>query len=224
MDFGHSNLDPRLANLLQKSERLDWLSVKDLRPSDVLIVKTRNSVYTMKVEDPETGFVRLSSNGSTHLRDSPAAVWGTTLSGRGTMIKVLGITVGFRLMLQVEGVGVLTLSPTQEVLVNGKRALPVLRAGVNPSVQDVPDSTTEKKDAVNLAGPLVVRTRNSTYRLDAEDQSGVRMISRDDWPLDFNRCKVVFLELEASMLLDCPDRPHGGWQTTAVVSIEQGRY
>lgn len=57
------------------------------------------------------------------------------------------------------------------------------------------------------SGPLVVRTRNSTYRLGPENDSGERTISRDNTQLSFTRCKIISLKAGLSMILTILDGP-----------------
>lgn len=121
------SFDPRLQDLIHKSKGMDWVFVNKFKEGDVLEVRTRNTLYTMKVISPEEGSVLVSAKGGTFLQEKLAYVRGTTLTGRGTMVKLYGITVGFRLVLSVEGIGELVLSSTQEVKVNNQRILPVLR-------------------------------------------------------------------------------------------------
>jgi len=74
-----------------------------------------------------------------------------------------------------------------------------------------------KKVLVNV---MIVKTRNSTYRIWGTNKNGERSISRDEKPLDFNRCKIRFLEIGKDMELDCIGASHPHWYTSEVVSIE----
>lgn len=121
---GRAHLDPRLLSLIDETDGLSWLFVDKLQKGDVLEVQTLNTLYTMKVIDPETGKVLVNSNGKRITQETPANVWGTTLTGTGTMVKMKGIAVGLRLVIFVEGIGELILSATQEARVNGEKVLP----------------------------------------------------------------------------------------------------
>ena len=66
MDKSHSgrqHIDPRLLALIDKAEGEESLDLKSLRKGDVVSVQTRNTVYTMKVLDPENGKVLVNSDG-----------------------------------------------------------------------------------------------------------------------------------------------------------------
>ncbi|OGY63642.1 MAG: hypothetical protein A3I89_00135 [Candidatus Harrisonbacteria bacterium RIFCSPLOWO2_02_FULL_41_11] len=217
MDDG---LHPQVRDLLDKSDGLDWLFMNKLKAGDVLAVRTCNTLYTMEVINSEKGEVRLGSEGRSCIpKDTPASVLGTTLTGRGTMVKIRGIAVGFRLMLSVRGTidAQLILPLTQEVKVNGKRVLPLLQDKNALETQSQIDLDSELKTSKS---PLVVKTRNSTYRFGAEDNKGKRTVIRDEQPLDFNRCKIVFLELQADMILKYSNKDYS-WYTTEVYSIEK---
>lgn len=124
MSNGREHIDPRLLNLIEWANEQPWLFVKNLRQGDILEIQTQNTLYTMKIINPENGDVLVTSDGKHITKETPAYIWGTTLTGTGTMIKMGSITVGFRLILSVEGLGVLRLSPTKEVRVNGVKVLP----------------------------------------------------------------------------------------------------
>lgn len=68
---------------------------------------------------------------------------------------------------------------------------------------------------------FVVRTRNSIYRFGPAEKDGVRTVSRDENPLNFDRCKIWKLEKGGGMTLDCVGGPYPHWYTSTVVSIEQ---
>lgn len=122
---GRQHIDSCLLSLIDASEEMPWLFMKDLKKGDVLEIQTRNTLYTMKVTDPENGRVVVNSNGRHITQETEATVGGSTLTGTGTMMKVGGITVGLRLCLFTKGTGELILSSTQEVRVNGFKMLPV---------------------------------------------------------------------------------------------------
>ena len=122
---GREHIHPSLLSLIDMSDEVPWLFVRDLKNGDVLEIQTRNTLYTMKVTDPENGKVMVNSNGQRITQEAEASVLGTTITGTGTMVKYRGITVGLSLVVFVKGVGELILSPTQEVRVNGFKALPL---------------------------------------------------------------------------------------------------
>jgi hypothetical protein len=67
---------------------------------------------------------------------------------------------------------------------------------------------------------LVVVTENSTYRFGKAGGKGERTVSRDDRPLDFKRCVIVYLANEKGIQL----KPLGGsrevWFTSIVREIQ----
>ncbi len=66
---------------------------------------------------------------------------------------------------------------------------------------------------------ITVTTKNSTYRLSEADEKGERTISRDEKPLNFTRCRIIFLALGKDMEFDCLDGLPPKWYTTSVRSI-----
>ena len=70
-------------------------------------------------------------------------------------------------------------------------------------------------------GAIIVKTKNSTYRLGASDEEMARTISRDEKPLYFTKCEILSLKVGSSMVLTAyTDGKHGNWYTTKVLSIE----
>lgn len=67
---------------------------------------------------------------------------------------------------------------------------------------------------------IVVKTKNSTYRLGSPDERKVRTVSRDEQPLDFTQCQISWLKVGDTMLLKCFDGSHFSWDTTEVISVE----
>lgn len=121
---GRDHIDPELLSMIDESDKSDWIFVKNLKKDDLLEIQTMNTLYTMKVTDPEKRRVLVHSTGRHITEEVNGTVVGTTLTGTGTMVKMGGITPFLELVLWVEGKGELILSPTQEVRVNGKRVLP----------------------------------------------------------------------------------------------------
>jgi len=66
---------------------------------------------------------------------------------------------------------------------------------------------------------LVVVTENSVYRFGKADKKGERTISRDDRPLGFERCIILYLALNKGMQLRPLDFSRETWFTTAVHEI-----
>lgn len=125
---GREYIDPRLLALIDKSKEQESLNLSDLQKGDVVSVQTLNTVYTMKLTNPKEGRVLVNSNGRHVTQETEGNVWGTTLTGTGTMIKLKTIILGLRFVIWVKGIGELVLSPTQEVRVNGSKVLPLDRS------------------------------------------------------------------------------------------------
>lgn len=121
---GRKHIDPRLLSLIDASEEISWLFIKNLKRDDVVEVQTIHTLYTMKVVDPEKGQVLVTSNGKKITKEVNGTVCGSSLTGTGTMMKMGGIAVGLRLVLFAQGMGELLLSFTQKVSVNGFEVLP----------------------------------------------------------------------------------------------------
>ena len=56
-------------------------------------------------------------------------------------------------------------------------------------------------------GSLAVVTEHSTYRFSGRNYQFMRMVMRDERPLDFSLCQIVWLETGMDMLLRCFDVP-----------------
>ncbi len=121
---GRKHIDARLLALIDRSESDPALFIKDLQVGDILGVQTHNTLYTMKVLDPANGRVSVTSNGKHITKETQGTVFGTTLTGTGTMVKMGWMAVGYRLILLVEGTGELMLSETKELQINGFTLLP----------------------------------------------------------------------------------------------------
>ena len=128
MDKSHSgreHIDPRLLALIDRLEERESLDISGLQKDDVVSVQTRNTVYTMRVVNPQEGRVLVNSNGRHITQETEGAIVGTTLTGTGTMVKLRTIILGMRLCIWAYGIGELILSATQEVRVNGSKVLPL---------------------------------------------------------------------------------------------------
>jgi len=118
------HMGPYLLSLTEQSEGMTWIFMKNLRVGDVLEVQTPDTIYDMKVIDPEKGKVLVKSSGRHNREETEAVVIGSSLTGTGTLVKLRGIAFGLRLCLYVKSVDELLLSATQEVRVNGTKVLP----------------------------------------------------------------------------------------------------
>lgn len=112
---GRKHIDPRLLALMDAAEKEKGIFIQNLQSGDHVEVITRNTVYNLKVIDPKKHEVEVTSNGKFMPGPTITYVEGSSLTGRGTMIKIGWIAPGYRLLL---GGGL--LSTTQKVSVNGQ--------------------------------------------------------------------------------------------------------
>lgn len=125
-ESGQQNLVPTLDQAIEDSKDKTWLMMDSLKAGDRLDIFTWDHIYYMQIVDPKSKQVILKSNSPMLPRDEYAAwVNGTSLSGRGTMVKMGGITCGLCLVLTIKGIGEVILSATQEVRINDSIVLPV---------------------------------------------------------------------------------------------------
>lgn len=122
---GRNHTYTYLLSLINESNGLEWLFVRSLKNDDVLVIKTSNTLYTMKITDHENGNIMLSSNGTSIPEKTEAMIIGSSLSNKGTMIKIGGIAAGLWLRIFIKGKGEVILSPTQVVWVNGFKILSI---------------------------------------------------------------------------------------------------
>jgi hypothetical protein len=117
---GKKYLSDDLQKLIEDQEGARWLNVEDLQKGDVLKIKTKNSLYEMKLIDPEKHRVMVTSDSeAAPIKDpQPGSMLGSTLTGTGTMLKMGRIGKGYRICLWVEGKGELILTPTEKVFIN----------------------------------------------------------------------------------------------------------
>src|SRR3989344_8161613 len=94
---GKKNIDPRSLVFMDEAEDRESIDLKNLSKDDVISIRTRNTVYTLKVLNPEKGRVMVNSNGQKVTEETNGSVIGTTLTGTGTMVKLQTIILGLRL-------------------------------------------------------------------------------------------------------------------------------
>ena len=82
-------------------------------------MRTRNTAYTLRLENPAKCAGIGTSDGKHVTEESAMHVLGATLSGRGTLVKLGWILLGFRMVLLVPGRELLT-TPVQSLSVNGQ--------------------------------------------------------------------------------------------------------
>jgi hypothetical protein len=115
---------------LQAGQGLENLRIDDgvdtrvLHPGDTLSIHTVNSVYNLRLDEPSRGRGTASGDGDFINDESDASLIGATLSGRGSMVKVGWVLLGFKVVLSIPG-GELLTSRVRGIAVNGKPLAPV---------------------------------------------------------------------------------------------------
>ena len=103
----------------------DGVDTRALRPGDLISIHTLNSVYDLRLEEPARGRGVATGNGDFINEESTASLIGATLSGRGSMVKVGWVLLGFKVVLSIPG-GELLTSKVQGIAVNGKPLAPLV--------------------------------------------------------------------------------------------------
>lgn len=99
MDTTISRVPPGTASSLERWTAHDWrhgVCLRDLKPHDRVIVRTRNSTYELIVMVPETASV-LVRGGMFFPDFTPARVAGSSLGGG--LLKMHGVYTGFHMEL-----------------------------------------------------------------------------------------------------------------------------
>ena len=102
----------------------DGVDTRCLRPGDLLSIRTLNSVYTLRFDEPARGRVMASGDGEFINEAAPAALIGSTLSGRGSMVKIGWVLLGFKIVLAIPE-GELMTSRVRGIAINGLAVAPV---------------------------------------------------------------------------------------------------
>ena len=97
----------------------DGVDTRNLRPGDLLSIHTLNSIYKLRLDEPARGKGFAVGDGQFINEESRASLIGATLTGRGSMVKVGWILLGFKVVLSIPG-GELMTSRVQGIEINGK--------------------------------------------------------------------------------------------------------
>lgn len=101
----------------------DGIDTRDLAPGDQISIRTLNSVYDLRLDEPARGRVVARGDGQFINQESCASIIGATLSGRGSMVKVGWVLLGFKVVLSIPD-GELLTSRVLAIFVNGKPLAP----------------------------------------------------------------------------------------------------
>lgn len=112
------DLQAEVAAWLEAVDAIDGLDTRQLRAGDVLVVETQHNVYTLHIVDPEHGEASARGSGDFLQDEVKVRVLGTTLTGRGSLLKTGVVAPGFKLVLQVPD-GELMTSRVRRVFLNG---------------------------------------------------------------------------------------------------------
>ena len=102
----------------------DGVDTRSLSPGDMISIRTLNSVYNMRLEEPTRGRGVATGDGEFINEESVASLIGATLTGRGSMVKVGWVLLGFKVVLSIPG-GELLTSKVRGIAINGKPLAPV---------------------------------------------------------------------------------------------------
>ena len=113
----------RVGELLTRAEAEGGLDTRGLRTGDTLDIQTCYSRYTLRLADPSTGDGIAISDGQFITGESAVRLLGSTLSGRGTLVKLGWVFLSYKLMLRVPD-GELMTSRVRGVMINGMPLVP----------------------------------------------------------------------------------------------------
>ena len=113
--YEHRDID----EMIGQGDAAPGIDARKLQPGDTLVMRTRNTAYTLQLENPARCMGRGTSDGKHVTDESAMYVLGSTLPGRGTMVKLGWVLLGFRMVLLVPGRELLT-TPVQSLSVNGQ--------------------------------------------------------------------------------------------------------
>lgn len=107
-----------IGGFVDEAGAADGIDVRVLRAGDAVEVQTAHSVYTVRLSDPECGDGRARGSGKFLEEERPVRVIGSSLTGRGTLVKSGWVLVGYKLVLSTPA-GELLTSRVRDVRVNG---------------------------------------------------------------------------------------------------------
>ena len=113
-----------LGNTLDDLPIDDGVDTRCLRAGDLLSIRTMNSTYTLRLDEPIRGRGVATGSGEFINDEATASLIGATLTGRGSMVKVGWILLGFKVVLSIPG-GELMTSRVRGIAVNGSPLIPL---------------------------------------------------------------------------------------------------
>lgn len=100
------------------------VDTRSLSPGVLVSIRTLNSVYKLRLDEPLRGRGVASGDGEFINEESAASLIGATLTGRGSMVKVGWVLLGFKVILSIPG-GELLTSRVQGISINGTPLAPL---------------------------------------------------------------------------------------------------
>ncbi len=116
-------MPPGSGSLLEGLPMDDGVDTRVLRPGDRVAIHTLNSVYRLRLDEPDRGRGVASGDGEFINEEARASIIGATLTGRGSMVKVGWVLLGFKVVLSIPG-GELLTSKVRGIEINGKPLIP----------------------------------------------------------------------------------------------------
>lgn len=106
---------------MDEAEKELGIFVKNREKGDILKIETDQGIYEMKIINPENREVKFTNGCSGNiLSNTEGVIIGSSLTGRGTMVKLGWIAENYLLCLWVKGVGEIH-GFTKKVWVNGRQ-------------------------------------------------------------------------------------------------------
>ena len=112
-----------IQQLMDRGNAAAGVDTRQLEPGDTVVMRTCNTSYTQRLDNPARSAGTGTSDGKYMTSESDVHLLGATLSGRGTMVKLGWILLGFRMVLLVPGRELVT-TPVQFLTINGKPLVP----------------------------------------------------------------------------------------------------
>lgn len=180
---GRKHLDENILSLIDTSNQARHILVNTLNAGDVIELGTKNTSYVMTLLNPQEGTVLIEGFGADEffIEKTPGRIQGTTLTGRGTMLKMGTIMLGYNLVIFVEGMGEIILPITLALWINYTRIfgdestkrLSIRKNSTAKKVLNSIEESAEKKvllmEELSKGDVLEINTLNSVYTFTIED-------------------------------------------------------
>lgn len=107
-----------IGRFVEDADSADGLDVRGLRAGDVVTVRTCHSRYRLEMVDPGRSEAQATGTGSFLHEPTGVQLVGSSLTGRGTLVKNGWLLVGYKLVLATPE-GELLTSLIREIILNG---------------------------------------------------------------------------------------------------------